>query len=90
MNTETRAFLALIAKGEKLIMKIGIVTAVTAPSISCKIGGDVVDAAGNLVTAAPIMTGIRKLASYTPTVSDVIVLLIDEKKQIFIAVGKIG
>ena len=90
MDEDTRAFMGLLAKTEKLVMKIGIVTAFTTPTISCKIGGDVVNASGTVITAAPVVTGIRRLASYTtPVAGDVVVILIDEKKQIFVAIGKI-
>jgi len=89
MNEETRSFVQVLANTEKLIMKIGTVTAITSPTISCKIGGDIVDASGTVITAAPVITGIRKLASYTPTVGNVVVLLIDEKKQLFVAIGNI-
>lgn len=90
MNEETRAFASILLRSENLTMKIGKVTAVTAPrNISCKIGGDVVNAAGTVVTTAPIITGIRRLAQYTPTVGDVVVLLVDEKRMLFIAIGNI-
>jgi hypothetical protein len=90
MDENTRSFLAILAKTEKLVMKIGLVTAFTTPTISAKLGGDIVNAQGTVITAAPVITGIRRLKSYTtPVAGDVVVLLIDEKKQIFVAIGAI-
>ena len=90
MDEDTRAFMGLLAKTEKLVMKIGIVTAFTTPTISCKIGGDVVNASGTVITTAPVVTGIRRLKSYTsPTAGDVVVILVDEKKQTFVCIGAI-
>lgn len=90
MDESTRSFLAILSKTEKLVMKVGIVTAFTTPTVSVKIGGDVVNASGMVITTAPVITGVHRLASYTtPVANDVVLILLDEKKQMFVCVGKI-
>ena len=90
MDAQTRAFFAIMQNSQKLVMKVGIVTAYASPILSAKIGGDIVNASGTVITASPIITGIHRIASYTtPTVNDVILLLVDEKKQLIYAIGKI-
>jgi len=90
MDSETRAFLRIMQNSERLTMKIGIVTAYASPILSAKIGGDVVNASGTVITAAPIITGIHRIASYTtPVANDVVLILADEKKQLFVCLGRI-
>jgi hypothetical protein len=90
MDSETRAFLRIMQNSEKLVMKIGIITAFTTPTVSVKLGGDIVNAAGTVITTAPVITGVHRLASYTtPVANDVVLILADEKKQLFTCLGRI-
>ena len=89
--SDAEAILKAIQTASKPSWVIGIVTTVSgANTVSCKIGGDVVNASGTVITAAPILANIKTLRSYAPTINDVVVVLIDEKAQKFVVLGKIN
>jgi hypothetical protein len=74
-----KAFQMAIKKNQDMNLKFGVVSAVTtSPNrVSITISG-----------SATVITGIRYLASYSPTVSDVIVCLVN--KGDIIVLGKLA